>query len=134
MSLIRRRKSPGWGKTPIKRSVRSVSGVKKVVSRKKIVEIVKPVKIVNPISRKKINLNGPTHKRLIREKVLDASGFDIRSKKLKPKPQKSKKPQPRPRLFGDVMGNIMSFMPEKEMVKVSKLKKEYPVQSLRLSV
>ncbi len=74
MSLIRRRKSPGWGNSPIKRRVRSVERVKKPKASKKI------VKIVNPISGKKINLNGPTHKRLIREKVLDAKGDDLRSK------------------------------------------------------
>ncbi len=96
MSLIRRRKSPGWGKTPIKRTVRVVKKRKKMSSKSKT------VKIVNPISKKKINLNGPTHKRLIKEKVLDLSGVDIRedvrveirSKKITPKP-KPKSPKPK---------------------------------------
>ena len=122
MSLIRRRKSPGWEKIPVKRTVIKVS---KSVTHKKT------IKIVNPISGKKINLNGPTHKRLIREKVLDIKGIDIRSKKTKPKPKlKPKAQKPKPRLYGDVMGNIMRFMPEKQMVKVSKYKEEYSEQNL----
>ena len=119
MSLIRRRKSPGWGKIPVKRTVIKVS---KSVTHKKT------IKIVNPISGKKINLNGPTHKRLIKEKVLDVKGLDIRSKKSKT--QKSKTQNPRPRLYGDVMGSIMGFLPREEMVKVSKYKEEYSEQNL----
>ena len=119
MSLIRRRKSPGWSKSPVKRNVRNVGKVSKSVDRKKV------LKIVNPISGKKINLNGPTHKRLIREKVLDAKGLDLRTGSKTPKSTT----RPR-RLYGDVMGNIMRFLPEKEMVKVSRHKKEYSKQNL----
>lgn len=171
MSLIGRRKSPGWEKI----SPRVVPNIKRV---SKATRKSKTIKIVNPISRRKINLNGPTHKRLIGEGILNIDGVDIRSKKsrvkiktqkpkaqksrgkiktqkskakTKPKaqksqPQKSKpktkskskppKPQLQPpklqpsRLYGDVAGNIMRFLPEKVMVKVSKYKKEYPKQNL----
>ena len=73
MSLIRRRKSPGWGNFSLKSTPDQVPKTPKPKNN------LKTIKIVNPISGKKINLNGPTHKRLIREKVLDAKG-DIRSK------------------------------------------------------
>ena len=106
------------GKTPIKRGVSRVKKVKKSISLKKT------IKIVNPISGKKINLNGPTHKRLIREKVLDDKGNDIRTGSKKPQPK------PKPKLYGDVMGSIMGFLPEKTMVEVSKYKKEYSNQNL----
>ena len=118
MSLIRRRKSPGWGKTPTIGRVRKVTKVVKKPRK------LRAVKIVNPISGKKINLNGPTHKRLIIDGILDARGVDIRTKKprAKPKPKTS-------RLYGDVLGGVMRFLPEKEMVKVSKVTKK-PRQSL----
>ncbi len=60
MSLIKRRKSPGWDFAPIKRTVTRVPRVSKPKDSKKV------SKIVNPISKKKINLNGPTHKILIK--------------------------------------------------------------------
>ena len=87
MSLISRRKSPGWGKTLTKRTARKV---------KKIVTLKKTIKIVNPISGRKITLNGPTHKRLIRDGILDARGVDTGSKKPKPKP-KTQNPKPKPK-------------------------------------
>ncbi len=122
MSLIRRRKSPGWKFSSIKPNASRVS---------KSVGSSKTIKIVNPISGNKINLNGPTHKRLIKEKVLDAKGLDIRSKsKTQKSKTRSKTPITKPRLYGDVVGNIMRFLPEKEMVKVSKLEKKYPERSL----
>ncbi len=152
MSLIRRRKSPGWEKI----SPRVVPNIKRV---SKATRKSKTTKIVNPISRRKINLNGPTHKKLIREGILNIDGVDIRSKKSrvkiktqkpkaqksktqsqKPKAQKSKPQKSKPktqsqkskptRLDGDVTGNIMRFLPEKVMVEVSKYKKEYPKQNL----
>ncbi len=146
MSLIRRRKSPGWKKISVKSNIRRIP---KAASRSN--GRLKIIKILNPISRKKINLNGPTHKRLIREKILNVSGVDIRSrtKKIKPKTKPKIKPKirtkpkpkfqpktkpkikPKPsRLYGDVMGNIMMFLPEKEMVKISKLKRKYPKRNL----
>ena len=185
MSLIRRRKSPGWSKTPTKRTISRVIKVPKVgKTPRKSSSKLKTTKIVNPISGKKINLNGPTHKRLIRDGILDSSGVDTRSKKSKtPTPKtKTQKPsrkakalrddaarrrleilnfKPGPgdsrlknrlqeqlrfaeeekvrtefmdedkpsRLYGDVLGGVMRFLPEKEMVKVSKVTKK-PRQSL----
>ncbi len=137
MSLIRRRKSPGWGKTNIElggvrsvRRVKKISKVTKVVKKTKVIKGIKvvkkttrkPVKIVNPTSMRKITLNGPTHKRLIKDGILDSLGKDIRSKPTRPRPKHT-------RLYGDVMGNIMKFMPEKTMVKISKVTKD-PEQSL----
>ncbi len=87
MSLIRRRKSPGW----------NFSSIQVTIKPAKLEKSAKGVKkIVNPISGSKINFNGPTHKRLISEKVLDAKGNDIRSKKAKPKSKKTPtKPKPK---------------------------------------
>ncbi len=90
MSLTRRRKSPGWGKISVSVSrvakvpkISKVAKSPKVSKSSKLTKSPKPpktVKITNPISGKKITLNGPTHKKLIREKVLDANGADIREK------------------------------------------------------
>lgn len=70
MSLIRRRKSPGWG-----------SLGKLTPTLPKTVKLTK--KIVNPISKRKINLGGPKHKELIKNGILDKNGKLIhQSKKL----------------------------------------------------
>ena len=87
MSFLKRRKSPN----PLNFSVRKKIVPKPIKKRpvRKVVKIVKIVKIVNPISQNKINLGGPTHLRLIKEKVLDGSGKDIR-KEITTKPQAPK--------------------------------------------
>ncbi len=82
MSLIRRRKSPGWGKgSGVSR--KKVSKVSKPKPRKiqakttKITTKPLPVKIINPNNGRKINLNGPTHLKLIKLGVLDGDGNKI---------------------------------------------------------
>ncbi len=85
MSLIRRRKSPGWGLGFTSKAKERAPIRKKVGG-----SIVK--KILNPLSERKINLGGPKHKQLIEEGILDANGVDIRSKKpLKRTPKKAVK-------------------------------------------
>ncbi len=98
MSLIRRRKLPGWGLILMKSTVGRDKGPKNY--RKSL----KTIKIINPISGKKINLNGPTHKRLIKEKVLDINGVDIsRGVDIR-----TTKPISEPS-SGDVIGNIDQY-------------------------
>ena len=101
MSLIRRRKSPGWSKVLVSKKGVGVSRKKLVVSRKKVSQVLKPkprklqakttktttkttkttktlpVKIINPNNGRKINLNGPTHLKLIKLGVLDVDGNKI---------------------------------------------------------
>ena len=146
MSLIKRRKSPGWGKIPLKQDVSRVKRVPKTVNRK-------VVKIMNPISGKKINLNGPTHKRLIREKVLNEKGELILVEVLVgvpggkevlvgvsgpvlvvkevsgPVPSEKQVPSGK-QVSDDVVSTLMQFLPSKSVVEISKLQSRYPDRAL----
>ena len=123
MSLLKRRKSPN----PLKFSVRKVI-VRKPPKHSKPPQTPKSHKkpetqktsIVNPITTRKINLGGTTHLRLIKEKVLDGDGKDIRKKVVKVKTQ----------ISDDVVGTIMSFLPTKIIPKVAKQHQRYAKKAL----
>ena len=74
MSLLRRRKSPHLNLVVVHKKIKP-SKVKSKPSKL----IVK--KIVNPLTGRKINFAGPTHAKLIKNKVLNEAGTDIRVKK-----------------------------------------------------
>ena len=80
-------------------------------------------KILNPISKRKIVLSGPTHLKLIEKGVLDEQGNDIRVIRVI-------KPIRRVSPSVDVLGNILRFLPQKEMIKMSRISKPMPKLSL----